>query len=162
MNISVCRVGRDWRRRRKKSSVALCVCCYFKKFWMTLILKLVAFIDFKVWNRWYSISCIQFLWKLTTEWHQNKVVIVATENNRWDPTNQNALLCDLCELWFHIGCQGIDQTEYNLYQQEEHKARWFCMGCSSIYKDLKKANEKMKEENKRMKDENEDLKKVIE
>ena len=64
--------------------------------------------------------------------------------------NQNGLQCDLCEVWFHAGCQGVQINEYRLYTSKECKAKWFCHQCDDSYRNLKKDNKAMKERNKEL------------
>lgn len=74
--------------------------------------------------------------------------------------NQNALFCDLCEHWFHIGCQHVPLSEYKLYKHDDHKAPWFCKPCHNRFKQLRKENREIKVENDKLRDENTELKKT--
>lgn len=77
-------------------------------------------------------------------------------------SNQNAMFCDLCEHWFHIGCQHMHINEYKLYMHEDYKATWFCKQCNSRVRHLSKENKAIKEENTMLKEENTGLKRANE
>ena len=74
--------------------------------------------------------------------------------------NQNAMLCDLCEHWFHVGCQHMSSNEYKLYMHEDHKAPWFCKQCYNRFKHLGKECKAIKAENTILKEENIGLKRT--
>jgi len=42
--------------------------------------------------------------------------------------NQKALLCDICELWSHCKCSGIDDKAYSCYQRMGYFT-WNCPRC---------------------------------
>ena len=42
--------------------------------------------------------------------------------------NQKALLCDLCKLWCHCKCSGVNNEAYLYYQQISHFT-WNCSHC---------------------------------
>ena len=75
-------------------------------------------------------------------------------------SNQNAMFCDLCENWFHIGCQHMPLNEYRLYMHEDHKTPWFCKMCHNRVRQLGKENKAIREENSMLKEENIELKKA--
>lgn len=61
--------------------------------------------------------------------------------------NQRGLLCELCDWWYHIGCQKVGVEEYNLHKEKKIKSKWFCLKCNTSFKTLKKVNRDMKDEN---------------
>lgn len=61
---------------------------------------------------------------------------VCGDCNKAVRSNQNGLLCELCEEWFHIGCQKIPLAEYKIYKHEDCKAIWFCNKCNNKLKHL--------------------------
>lgn len=61
---------------------------------------------------------------------------VCGDCNKAVRSNQNGLLCELCEEWFHIGCQKIPLAEYKIYKHEDCKAIWFCNKCNNKFKHL--------------------------
>ena len=44
-------------------------------------------------------------------------------------TNQKAILCDTCNLWTHIKCDGISNNEYEELQNSENDFSWQCLVC---------------------------------
>ena len=41
-----------------------------------------------------------------------------------------ALACDLCHLWHHTTCVGLDDSDYEYMKRRRvHGFRWFCGGC---------------------------------
>lgn len=71
--------------------------------------------------------------------------------------DQSALCCELCEEWYHIGCQKVPADRYKLMQRME-EFTWFCSGCGGKFKNLKEENKKLREELKTLLKENEDMK----
>ncbi|KAK4313606.1 hypothetical protein Pmani_015061 [Petrolisthes manimaculis] len=61
--------------------------------------------------------------------------------------NQRGLQCELCDWWYHTGCQKVVIEEYNMYKEQKVKAKWFCHKCNTYFKNLKKVNKDMKDEN---------------
>lgn len=45
------------------------------------------------------------------------------------PVNEedNGLLCEICERWYHSSCQGMDELTYKVLNQE--CIHWFCKSC---------------------------------
>ena len=43
--------------------------------------------------------------------------------------DQNGLCCDLCDGWFHAGCEKVTVEKYRMIQKVEDIA-WFCKGCA--------------------------------
>ena len=41
--------------------------------------------------------------------------------------NHNAVCCDICNQWVHIGCNNVSKYQYMKLKKE--KAPWFCMRC---------------------------------
>ena len=70
------------------------------------------------------------------------------------------MICELCDYWFHIGCQQISINEYKLYNHEDHKAPWFCKQCYHKFRQLSKEHKEVKTENSSLRTENLDLKKA--
>lgn len=71
--------------------------------------------------------------------------------------NQNGLCCDLCDKWYHAGCQKVTLERYKMMQKLK-EITWFCKGCKGKYKDLKSENRKLREEVKELHRENKELK----
>ena len=46
-------------------------------------------------------------------------------------SEDEALLCELCEHWFHIKCEKITKAQYRQQQKDSAKSRfhWFCTTC---------------------------------
>ncbi|CAF0865459.1 unnamed protein product [Didymodactylos carnosus] len=43
--------------------------------------------------------------------------------------NDNALQCDACDTWFHIGCVNVSPMAYTAYQtlaEQQQFSNWFC------------------------------------
>jgi len=54
--------------------------------------------------------------------------------------------CDVCGIWFHVDCAGLDKDEYKLLQSvakkqkgEKSNIHWFCEGCNVRTLDTMKA-----------------------
>ena len=41
--------------------------------------------------------------------------------------NQNSIQCDGCNIWYHIGCQGLNLTIHDILA--EHSYSWTCLQC---------------------------------
>ena len=39
---------------------------------------------------------------------------------------QEALQCDLCNLWHHTSCENIESDEYKMITKVANKISWFC------------------------------------
>ena len=44
--------------------------------------------------------------------------------------NQKAILCDMCDLWIHMKCNGTTVKEYEMYCKEDDNIPWMCILCS--------------------------------
>ena len=72
--------------------------------------------------------------------------------------DQQGLMCDGCERWFHAGCEHVSSGEFK-YLSLCEEIMWFCKKCKNNYKEMREENKTLKEENKNLKQENEILKK---
>ena len=42
----------------------------------------------------------------------------------------HAVACDICDLWFHIGCQDMPKEVYDfMVNTEEGQLHWYCVNC---------------------------------
>jgi len=78
--------------------------------------------------------------------------------------DDQGIMCDLCEKWFHIICQDVTEEEYNFFN-EYKRNHWFCKTCDksvmSIIKtvnSLKERQDKVEEEFGKVK---EDMKRLV-
>lgn len=55
----------------------------------------------------------------------------------------NCIQCEVCEGWFHIGCQGIPMEVYPFLRIEG--LHWYCRGCNSKFSELLKSVVKLQE-----------------
>ena len=46
--------------------------------------------------------------------------------------NSKAILCSNCNLWIHIKCNDISNSEYKILQNEPDDVPWFCLKCTKI------------------------------
>ena len=45
----------------------------------------------------------------------------------WD---DQAIVCDSCNKWYHIDCQGMDTNMYSIYNQSlDRNLAWICLNC---------------------------------
>ena len=44
--------------------------------------------------------------------------------------NEYGLECDLCQKWYHINCQSIGKTVYNILNKRNDQIHWFCKDCN--------------------------------
>lgn len=70
-------------------------------------------------------------------------------------------ICDLCDMWYHIGCEHISVSEYELWKHENQKAPRFCRLCINRFKHLKNESETISEENTEFSNENDELKDLV-
>ena len=75
--------------------------------------------------------------------------------------HQNGLQCDMCDMWFHCGCEKVSAEEYELLERSDSVAQWFCSACRGQVKNLTREN-KLKGENKILREENELLRNRLE
>lgn len=63
----------------------------------------------------------------------------------------NAVECEVCEVWFHIKCEDIPETVYNFMVKQEagKQLSWHCSfcarGCIKLNSKVKKLDEQQKE-----------------
>jgi hypothetical protein len=62
----------------------------------------------------------------------------------------DGVACDVCGIWFHVECAGLDKDEYRLLQSvakkqknEKNNIHWFCEGCNIRTLDVMKAMREM-------------------
>lgn len=83
--------------------------------------------------------------------------------------DDDGLQCEVCELWFHSGCQGMTSETYRIINQEG--IHWFCKNCdkrvsklvvtvAKIEERQEKMDEELKETRNELKEVKEDVKKV--
>ena len=56
------------------------------------------------------------------------------------PDDAASMICDLCELWFHIECIPMSVERYNLLNElgdEEEDIKWLCKSCRVGFKEMK-------------------------
>ena len=56
------------------------------------------------------------------------------------PVDCDSMICDLCELWFHIECIPMTAERYNLLKElgdGEEDIKWFCPSCKVGFKEMK-------------------------
>ena len=43
----------------------------------------------------------------------------------------HAVACGICDLWFHIGCQGMPKEVYDFMvnTEEGQQLHWYCVNC---------------------------------
>lgn len=59
-----------------------------------------------------------------------------------------ALQCEYCSTWFHIGCQSIPSDVYRVMKQASGELfHWFCNGCNNKAIDVLKLVQTIKEKN---------------
>ena len=46
-------------------------------------------------------------------------------------SRDNGLQCELCEMWFHSACEGIDDEVYKVLCKSE-SVHWFCKKCNTV------------------------------
>lgn len=61
--------------------------------------------------------------------------------------NQNGVQCDMCNNWFHAGCEKVGLEEYKILQVSKI-TKWFCRKCDGRYRTLKQENRSLREEQK--------------
>ena len=71
--------------------------------------------------------------------------------------NQNGLNCDLCDKWYHCGCEKVSIGDYKILNQCD-SAKWFCRKCNSSHNDTKKENALLRQEVQKLREENQMLK----
>ncbi len=63
-----------------------------------------------------------------------------------------ALLCDICERWFHIKCERVNKGQYTqLSKKTKSNFHWFCDGCDIIQTGVIKQMTLLKAENSEFK-----------
>jgi len=40
------------------------------------------------------------------------------------------VLCEMCEVWFHTGCQKVSEELYEILRQGQVSVHWFCNSCN--------------------------------
>ena len=75
--------------------------------------------------------------------------------------NDNALSCDTCEIWYHIGCIGVEKHNYEKMKILGDGIDWNCKECKTKKKNLKNELRKLKDENFALRLENEELRKEL-
>ena len=73
----------------------------------------------------------------------------------------NGLECDACKIWFHSGCEGVNQEKYKFLMKDKDSL-WFCHKCHVRVLTKNDETQKLKAENSALKKEIEDLKKLNE
>ena len=63
--------------------------------------------------------------------------------------NQDAIACDLCKIWHHIGCVGIAKDEYKFLRKTK-RIKWFCITCDRMFGNMAAANRELKDKIDRM------------
>jgi hypothetical protein len=65
---------------------------------------------------------------------------------------EKGILCEICETWYHIKCQGVTEDTYR-YLQKEQGIHWYCKGCDNgvakvlkVISGLQKRQDKLKRE----------------
>lgn len=61
--------------------------------------------------------------------------------------DNQALECDLCSTWFHVGCVGASTESYELFQRCDGLIPWFCPSCKPTLKTSLTAVQNLKDEN---------------
>lgn len=75
--------------------------------------------------------------------------------------NQHGLMCEVCDRWFHCGCEQVGAKEYVKIMELSDIVAWSCRRCRGQQKDMKVMIKKLKEENMILKVENEELQKRL-
>ena len=44
--------------------------------------------------------------------------------------NEKAIQCDVCDLWYHAGCENIASEVYKVLKKETNGLYWYCKGCN--------------------------------
>ena len=57
-------------------------------------------------------------------------------------SRDNGLQCELCEMWFHSACEGIDDEVYKVLCKSE-SVHWFCKKCNTGVTEMLKSIGKM-------------------
>ena len=52
-----------------------------------------------------------------------------TDCNKIVTDKDSAVLCEVCEVWFHTSCQNIADDVYKLLKENE-ALHWYCEGCN--------------------------------
>ena len=53
------------------------------------------------------------------------------------PEDAKALECQLCDLWYHIECEGIAVDKYELLEPVRELVKWFCKKCDRTFAKMK-------------------------
>lgn len=53
-------------------------------------------------------------------------------------TEDKALICAVCDKWYHIKCQRVSVSDYNFLQKTDESIQWFCKGCKGASQKLYK------------------------
>ena len=62
---------------------------------------------------------------------------VTVECGRCDdniPSGEDAIACEICDLWFHRECVKLNKTQFRALQAPD--AHWFCKSCANVAKNL--------------------------
>ena len=61
---------------------------------------------------------------------------VTTSCGSCDKTVQDdndAILCEICDLWHHIECKGLSKEAYNFLSKQHNSIHWYCRKCDVAF-----------------------------
>ena len=75
--------------------------------------------------------------------------------------DEKALICCICDKWFHIKCHRVSVADYDYLQKTNESIQWFCKGCTGASQKLFKMMTLVHKRQDQMEKEIHDLAKVV-
>ena len=74
--------------------------------------------------------------------------------NRRVKSDQNSIMCDLCEFWFHTNCVAISNSQFKKISEIGETMKWFCNNCEEEVKNMINNSKFLKYQNLEFKKQN--------